>query len=609
MRPRLYAAAAALFLVAVLAGCGGGGGGGRSAWVDPHPLPQDTMRTPMREVGVHGGRFVMGSTNSPKTFNALMANETSTTDVVRFLFIALTDIDYKTMEPRPMLAKSWDISPDGLTYTFHLRRGVQFSDGRPITSADVMFSFDVVMDDKLHPSMQDGLTMNVDGAPVRYTYSAPDSYTFVVSSPRVDALMLAHTGSVYIMPRHALIGAFEKGEFAAAFGTNVSPDSIVCSGPFRLKEFVHDQRTIIERNPYWFGVDAKGQRLPYLDQIVYVIAKDQDVAALRFEQGELDGLDDVKPENYADYIEKAKGGDFVAHDIGPSFNTNFFWFNLNIAKENGPGRVKGRPVVDPVKYAWFKERDFRRAVSHAVDREALIKGPYQGFAVKGWSTMTPGNARWHDPAFQGADFDPAESKRLLAGLGYKDSDGDGVIEDTKGNPIRFTMMTNASNRMRVDMLNLIKDDLRKVGIDMLPTPLDFNTLVTKFRSDFTYETALLGLGSAVPSDPGMGMNVWKSSGLTHYWNVKQERPSTPEEARIDALMEANVATLDVEERKRTFREVMAIVNDQAWVVWLPVMKMVLPVRSRFGNVDPSPMPHRILWNADVIFVKPGAGRR
>ncbi len=608
MRHRIVAAFAALSLLALIAGCGGGAAP-RSAWVDSNPLPQDTMMTPMNEIGVHGGRFVIGATSSPKTFNALMANETSTTDVIRFMFVALTDIDYKTQQDRPLLAKSWEVSPDGLTYTFHLRRGVRFSDGTPITSADVKFSFDVVMDQTLHPSMQDGLTMTVAGKRVAYTYSAPDSHTFVISSPRVDALMLAHVGSVYIMPRHSLIRAFESGDYASIYGTNTSPDSIVASGPYRLKEYVHDQRTIIERNPHWFGVDANGQRLPYLDQIVYVVAKDQDVAALRFEQGELDGLDNVKPENYASYVDKAKGGDFVLHDIGPSFNTNFFWFNLNIAKQDGPDRKKGRPIVDAVKYSWFNQRDFRRAVSHAIDREALIKGPFQGFAIKGWSTMTPGNARWHDPAFQGADFDTAESKKLLAGLGFADKNGDGILEDTKGNPIRFTMMTNGDNRIRVDMLNLIKDDLRKVGIDMLPTPLDFNTLVTKFRSDFTYETALLGLGSAVPSDPGMGMNVWKSSGLTHYWNAKQVTPATPEEARIDALMEANVGTSDYEERRKSFREVMAIVNDQAWVVWLPVQKMMLPVRSKFGNVDPSPMPHRILWNADVIYVKPGAGKR
>jgi peptide/nickel transport system substrate-binding protein len=573
--------------------------------VDRNPLPQDTMTVHAAEIGRYGGRFVIGATSGPKTFNALMANETSSTDVVRHVYTALTDIDYETMQDEPRLAKAWEVSPDGLTYTFHLRRGVRFSDGTPITSADVMFSFDVVMDSTLHPSMQDGLTMVVGGERVPYRYSAPDSYTFVISSPRVDGLMLAHVGSVWIMPRHKLEEAFRKGEYGSAYSTSTPPAELVASGPFRVKEHIHDQRTILERNPHYFGVDGEGKRLPYLDELVFTVAKDQDVAALRFEKGELDGLDNVKPENYAAYIEQAKGGRFVLHDIGTSFNTNFFWFNLNTVREAKDGKRVGDPHVDPVKYAWFKERDFRRAVSHAVDREALIKGPFQGFGEKNWSTMTPGNRMWFDPEIGGADHDPEESRRLLAGLGFKDSDGDGVIEDPKGNPVSFTLVTNGDNRMRVEMTNLIRDDLAKVGIKVIPTPLDFNTLVTKFRSDFTYEAALLGLGSAVPSDPGMGMNVWKSSGLTHYWNVRQPKPETPEEARIDQLMDANVATTDVAERKRTWRELMQIVNDQCWIVWLPVQKMMLPVSSRFGNVAPSPMPHRILWNAQVLFVKSG----
>ena len=115
---------------------------------------------------------------------------------------------------------------------------------------------------------------------------------------------------------------------------------------------------------------------------------------------------------------------------------------------------------------------------------------------------------------------------------------------------------------------------------------------------------MLGLGYAVPSDPGMGMNVWKSSGLTHNWNIKQAKPETPEEARIDDLMQQNTTTQDVAVRKQTWREAMQIVNEQCWVIWLPSQQMKLPIRSHFGNIQPSPMPHRILWNADRIFRKP-----
>lgn len=586
--------------LALLGGCSAGAKRD-GAYVDKLPLPIDTMLTKMIEPGVYGGRFVFGATAGPKTFNAIMGNETSTTDITQRLFCALTDIDYVTQDDIGVLAKSWETTPDGLTTTFHLRRGAAFSDGHPITSDDVKFSFDVVMDPEIHPSTQDGLT--IDGVPA--TYTAPDSFTFVVHTTKADALILAHTGSVNIMPKHMLEAAFKAGQFASAYGTDTPPESLVTSGAFRVKSFVPDQQVVLSRNPYWFGVDAKGQRLPYLDELVFVVAKDQNVAALKFHAGELDGLDNVKPEDYKAFTDNQAKEGFTLHDVGPSFNTNFFWFNLNRAKEAKDGRKVGEPYVSAAQYSWFSDKRFRQAMSMAVDREAIIRGPFYGFAFKNWSTMTSGNKKWFDPETKGIDYNPEEAKRLLASMGMKDTNGDGFLEDAKGRPVQFTMITNGDNKLRTDMINLVKDDLAKVGVKMIPSPLDFNTMITKLRSDFSYESALLGLGSAVPSDPGMGQNVWKSSGLTHYWNIKQAKPGTPEEARVDQLMMQNILTHDMAVRRQTWHEVMQIVNDQCWLIWLPSQQMKLPVRSRFGNVQPSPMPHRILWNADRIFRKPG----
>src|SRR5262249_38651225 len=120
-----------------------------------------------------------------------------------------------------------------------------------------------------------------------------------------------------------------------------------------------------------------------------------------------------------------------------------------------------------------------------------------------------------------------------------------------------------------------------------------------------YDACLLGLGSAVPSDPGMGPNFWKSSGLTHYWDTEQPagRPDTRAEARIDSLFQACVGTTDLAARKRAYGQMSQIVDDECFVIWLPTQLMKIPVRSRFGNVHPSPMPHRILWNSDRIFDK------
>ena len=580
------------------AGCGNRSIAG-SGYKDPHPLPQDTLTFTTREIGTYGGRFVIGQTNPPKTFNDIMSNETSSTDIAQRLNAGLADFNYETQTEYAVLAKSWEVSADGTVWTWHLRRGAAFSDGHPITSEDVLFCFEVAYDDELHPSIQDLLML--DGK--KFEVSAPDSYTVVMKIPRPYALMVPAVGSLRIMPKHILEPAYRAGTFASAYNVSTSPDSIVTSGAWTLKQYVPNEKTVLARNPYWLGVDSKGQRLPYLDELVFLIVPDQEAATLKFQAGEIDAIDDVKPEDYKAYTDGQAQGHYTLHDLGPGLNTNFFWFNLNRVRKTTKGKKVGDLRVDPVKYAWFSRKEFRQACSKAIDRDAMIRSVFYGEAVKNWSTSTPGNKTWYTPEAAGLDYDLEGAKQLLAGLGWRDRDGDGYLEDEKGNTISFTLKTNASNVMRVAMANFIKDDLAKIGVKVLPSPVDFNTLIANLRENFEYECILLGLQSAVPPDPGMGQNVWKSSGLTHYWNIEQPKPETPTEARIDALMGQNVGTTDMAVRRQTWKEIQQLVNDETFMIWLPTIKVKVPVRDRFGNVSPSVIPHRILWNIERLYVK------
>lgn len=594
-----------LALLALLAAGCGGGAARPGAYQDPHPLPPDTMQVVADRVGTYGGRFVIGATSSPKTFNANMANETSSTDVTQLLFVGLAEYDNGRQVAIPMLAKSWETSADGTTWTFHMRRGARFSDGHPITSADVLFTFEVCYDDDLHPSVAD--LIQTDGRD--WTVTAPDSHTVVFHIGKPYALTVPAIGAVRIMPKHVLEPRFRAGDFGSAFGTNTPPESLVTSGPWRLKSFVPGEKTVLERNPWWFGVDARGQRLPYLDELVFLTVPDQNTAALKFQAGDLDALDNVKPEDYKTYEDGQKSGNYVLHDLGPSLNTNFMWFNLNRVRDRNSKRQLGSIYVDPVKYAWFDDARFRRAVSMAIDRDAIIRSVFFGEAAKNWALYTAANKLWHEPSVTGADYDPEGARRLLAEIGFKDGNGDGVIEDAKGNPVSFTLKTNGDNVTRVAMANFIKDDLAKVGIRCVPTPVDFNTLIVNLRENFEYEALLLGLSSAVPPDPGMGQNVFRSSGLTHYWNIKQPRPETPAEAEIDRLISENVATTDFEARKASARRILELWNQEVFTVWLPTVNVKVPVRNGFGNVQPVVIPHRILWNIDRVFRESSAGRR
>jgi peptide/nickel transport system substrate-binding protein len=350
-------------------------------------------------------------------------------------------------------------------------------------------------------------------------------------------------------------------------------------------------------------VDQENHRLPYLDELVFVTVPDQDALDLKFRAGELHGLDNAKPENYRWYEDHQKEGNFTLYDLGPDINTNFFWFNLNKVQKAAEGRKVGDSVAEPAKYSWFKNPVFRRAVSMAIDRDAMIPSFFFGQGYKSFALATAANKVWHNPDIVHYDYDVEGAKKLLAGLGWKDGNGDGVLEDTQGRPVSFTLKTNSDNVLRIAMANFVKDDLAKVGIKVTLVPVDFNTLVTNLRSDLQYDAILLGLQSGVPPDPSNMQNVWRSKGLMHEWSINQTKPDTPEESRIDKLMDIIVTDLDLNARKAAYKEVETIANEQEWMIWLPIRRQKVPISNRFGNLQPSILPHRLLWNIEQVYVK------
>jgi len=561
---------------------------------------------PMRELGAFGGRFVVASGNDARTFNPSVALETNSIDVTDRLFTGLAEFDNATLDYRPSLARAWELSADGRSCVWHLRRGARFSDGRPITSADVVFSFAVACDTTLHSPLRDGLVFAGRAIEV----SAPDAYTVVTRVAAPTALLVAAVASVRVLPRHVLEAAWRGGTFASAYGVGTAPDSLVTSGPWKLESFAPGEKTVLARNPYWFGVDAKRRRLPYLDRLVFLVVRDQAAAALKFQanDGELDAVDNVKAEDYALYEREQARGDFTLYDLGPSLSSYFFWFNLNTLKRPLGERAAGTPAAGAVDVAWFANRDFRRAVSKAIDRDAMIRSVYFGAGVKSWSVITPGNRRFASATPSAWDYDVDGARRLLAEQGFVDRDGDGVLEDAAGHPLRFNLMTNANSNVRVQLANFVRDDLAHVGIACTLTPIDFNSMIGHLQNDFDYQAALGGLTGLVPPDPAAGAGFYRSDGATHFWNAAQPAPSTPAEARLDSLFDALAASRSAERRRALSAAMDRLIDDECWVIWLPVPVVKLPVRNRIGNVQPSSLRHRLLWNSETLFVRPTAAR-
>ena len=233
----------------------------------------------------------------------------------------------------------------------------------------------------------------------------------------------------------------------------------------------------------------------------------------------------------------------------------------------------------------------------------MISSVYFGAAEKNWSQQTRADRVWSSPDIINYDYNLAEAKRLLATLRWTDRNGDGFLEDAGGTTIGFTLKTDSSNTYRVAMANFIRDDLAKVGIKVTLAPVALNTLIGNVQDDFQYEAALLGLQAGVPPNPAQGQDVFRSSGRQHFWNTEQPKPATPEEARIDALLDTIVGAPDLDARKDAWQEIENIVNYECWLIWLPTIDVRLPLGNRFGNARPSAIPPDLLWNIDRVYVK------
>jgi peptide/nickel transport system substrate-binding protein len=574
-------------------GCDSGGASdGEAPHADSLPLPEEPLVMTGGEVGRYGGRFVIVGNSGPETFNPVVAVSGYTIDITDRLFTHLTELALDTQQDGPGLAAKWECSQDALSCTYHLRRGAKFSDGMPITSADVAFSFATMNDERVAAYQRSAIQM--DGVP--FTVETPDPLTAIVRAPQPNSNLFGYVTLVSILPKHVLGPALESGAFNQAYSVGTSPEQLVTSGPWRLKQFATNDRTVLTRNPHWFGVDAAGTRLPYLDELVFLVAPDLEAADLKFRSGEVDALTLAAPANSMWYSEHQQEGNFTLHELGPAYGPTVMFFNQNDGK---PGE---EPPIGRVKAGWFKNATFRRAVSMAIDREAIIRSAMSGRGVKSWRYSTPADKIWSVADFPHDDYDPAQARQLLASLGWTDRNGDGFVEDTAGNTVSFSLSTTASNAIRVAMTNFVRDDLAKVGLKVTLAPMEFNTLVTNVNQSYRYDAVLLGYTRSRP-DPMV--RFWVSGGI-HPWERRRTGPVSPEQARVDDLSRQILGSLDVEKRKTWLAELDTIANQQAWMIWLPVQVNYSPIRSRFGNLRPSGISTTataVVWNAEQIFVR------
>jgi peptide/nickel transport system substrate-binding protein len=558
-------------------------------WSGQQPASDQGTEIVFSDVSTRGGVLTSSLRSEPRSFNRWV-DRSFATDLISHLTQAkLIRINRATQEIEPALAESWTASPDNRTFSLTLREAT-WSDGTPFTSADVLFTFQTIYDPRINSNLGSGLRVN--GQPL--TVTAPDARTVVIVYPGPFGPGIALLDNLTLAPKHKLQAAVAAGTFAQAWGVATPVSDLVSLGPFVLSRYEPGQRLTFDRNPRYWKKDKAGVALPYVDQIVLEVVPDQNAELVRLQSGQLDMLQQqVRPEDIATLRPLVDQGKLQLLELGIGTDPDMFFFNL-------------RPQFwarDP-RGSWITRREFRQAISHAVDREAFANTVFLGAGVPIWGPITPGNRTWFSPNVPRYAFSLDQARALLAGLGLANRDADEWLEDEKGTEARFTLLTFRGNSSLERGAAVLREDLRPLGIAVDVVALEQGALVERMlKGDFE---SIAFFVSSSNFDPAMNPDFWLSSGSAHVWNIGQPTPATDWEKQIDALMQTVMSSSDQVERKRAFDQVQTIFAEQLPVIYFVAPRMYMGVSARVGSMSPTILRPQLLWAADTITVRSAA---
>jgi peptide/nickel transport system substrate-binding protein len=544
-----------------------------------------------RLTGIRGGNLVLAVSSDPTSFNRMMAAGLPTIAVTERLFADIVHINRSTLLLEPSLATHWEVDKTGRVYTIHLRKGVRFSDNSPFTADDVLFTFQALTDPKTESTMAG----QIETGGAFPAISKVDDFTVKLSFQRPIGMGLRMLDSIPILPKSRLLKPYQEGRMGTVWGPTVNPQDVAGLGPFRLKEYQRGLRIVLERNPHYWKKDKAGQSLPYLDTITFLILPDLNSEALRFQQGELDLVSSpsLNPGNYASLRRTQK--DYTMRDLGAGLTVDFLWFNLNRGTNSA-----GKSIVDPEKLAIFEKPEFRNAIAYALDRDGMIHSILLGLGMPQFGIVSTGNREWHNSGIARTEYNPARSRALLAQIGLRDENRDGILEfGEKRRPLELNLLTSRGNNVREKAAQVIQDNLSKIGIRLSTQLLLPNEIASRFLASFDYEAILFGF---TPTDvaPDLQTDLWYSSGSIHFWNPNQKKPAFPWESAADELISRLVTTTDPSVRKASFDKAQSI-----WSVQMPVIptiasNVLVGWSNKLGNLRPSILAPHLIWNAEEI---------
>lgn len=565
------------------------------------------MRQGKYPIGKYGGELLRALVASdPKTFNYWASDDSSSSMFGGFMFSGLTTNDPFTGDVISDLAEEFRMEPDQVTYVTRLRKGLKWSDGKPITSADVAYTWNTIIAGGYgNTSMRD--VTQVEGKSPKCIVVDELTNKFVTPKPFAPFIRLL---AQPIAPKHVFepitSGPDGLNKFNQKWSRSSDPNmmkTFVTSGPYVLSRFVPSQRVELVHTNNYYVVNKDGRRLPYVDKMIFTFVPDANTLQLKFRSGEID-ITTVRARDLQTLLSEREKGNFKIYRLGPALGSTFLMFNMNARKN-----AKGESYVDPAKSKWFNDVNFRQAVNHAINREHIIANYFKGIAHPEFgpeSTTSP----WYNSELKPFKQDLSYSASLLEKSGFTKK-GD-VLYDKDGHKVEFDMILQAGSTFMDAAGQMIQADLAQLGMKVNLQTVEFNALLDRMDNTKKWESGIFAL-TGDPLEPNNGANVWKSNGRLHIFDLRYEAktPNTvvtdarPWEKEIDGIFTNGPLTFDKAARKKLYDRFQQVVYDEAPFIYLTTAFNLIGARNTIGNYNPTPLtapsPTDGLHNLDEIY--------
>ncbi len=495
--------------------------------------PSDTERNASIEssesVPVYGDAYIMANLSDSSYLNPILASDSASGTTNGQLFNGLLKYD-KDLNIACDLAESYEVSNDGLEITFNLRKDVKWHDGKPFTARDVKFTYEALTDPNTKTPYSSDFTIVkdfkiIDDHTIKVYYDMP-------FAPNLQSWMMS------IIPEHIF-----RGQDINTASANRNP---VGTGPYKFKSWQTDQKIVLASNPEYF----KGR--PYISHYVIQVVPDQAVQFLELRNESLDSVS-LSPDQWNAY-----DSFFVKYDKYryPAHAFTYLGFNMKI---------------EP-----FGDKNFRKAIQHAINKKDIIDGVLLGTGKEAVSPYPP-HVWAHNPDLKMSEYDQAKALEMLKELGFEDIDNDGYLE-YKGKHFEFTVSTNQGNKQRELTAQIIQEQLKKIGIKVNIRIIEFSTFVNQYIAKRDFDAIIMGWSLGLDPDQ---YSLWhsKETGPRQYNMLGYNNP------RVDEILVEARTTFDVEKRKKLYYEMQDIMVEDPPCIFLYYPETLFALHKRFKGVE------------------------